>query len=154
MKNHVFVRPARIEDKELFVNWTIGTKYNLFDSKVITYPSTYIRCAFNKKGPIIFLPVQRPLMMEALAINPDADKIDVAVALKELTQDTVSQAYANGSGEIYFLCQEESTEKFAEHNGFERLPYSVFRMKLSDLERKDEKTLPASVEKPATLDEG
>lgn len=139
-KNHVFVRPARPNDREQFVNWTLSTKDNLFDSGVVTYPSTYVRCAFNKSGPIAFIPIQRPLMMEALAINPDADKIDVAAALKELTQDTVTHAYQLGAGEVYFLCSEPTTEAFAERNGFERLPYSVFRMKLSDLEKNNEKT--------------
>lgn len=145
MAKHVFVRPARPADKDKFVEWTLGTKNNLFDAGVLTYPNSYTRCAFNQNGPIAFIPVQRPLMLEWLAINPEADKLEVAIALRELVQDAVSQAYQQGSGEIYFLCNEPTTEKLAAANGFEKIPVSVYRMKLSDLERPSHDT---NVEKP------
>ena len=146
MAKTIFVRPAKPQDREVFIDWTVSTEDNIADLDVITYPSTYVRCAFNSNGPVAYLPIQRPLMLEGLASNPEADKIDVAMALKELVQDTVSQAYIQGSGEIYFLCGSESTKKFALAHGFEEIKLSVFRMKLSSLEKKDESTLEPKTE--------
>ena len=74
-------------------------------------------------------------MMEALAIKPDADPVDVAVALKELTQNLVTQCHIDGCGEIYFLCKEESTQRYAEKQAFEKLPWNVYRIKVGDLEK-------------------
>lgn len=142
MAKTIFVRPARPTDKEQCLNWTVSTPDNVYDLGVFTYPSTYVRCAFNSKGPLAYIPVQKPLMIEALASNPQADKLEVAMALKELVQDTVSQAYQQGSGEIYFLCGSESTKKFAEAHGFKPIELSVYRMRLSDLEKIDENTPP------------
>lgn len=151
MAKTIFVRPAKPSDRELFVSWTLSTKNNWFDSEVITYPSTYIRCAFTKDGPVAFLPIQKAFVLEALASNPESDKFDVATALRELVQDTVTQAFQQGAGEIYFLCDSESTKKFALANGFEEIKLSVLRMKLSSLEKKDEPIQDIIVEKSDSL---
>lgn len=139
---HIFVRPVRQADTEKFVEWSKNTEGNLFDPDVPKYPSTTVRCAFNSDGPIVYAPIQRPLFIEALAINPEASEIDIAVALKELTQDAVSQAYTVGAGEIYFVCHEETTIKFAKKQLYEEMPYKVFRIKINDLEKSK------NVEKP------
>ena len=135
MKNHIFVRPARIEDEDKFTTWTVDTKHNLHDSEVLKYKGTEVWCAYDKDGPIVFVPVQRPRMMEALAIRPDADPIAVAVALKELTQNVVTQCHIDGTGEVYMFCKEESTIKFAEKQLFEKMPWSCYRVKIADLEK-------------------
>jgi len=113
----------------------VGTKDNLADSKVLLYRNTMTWCAYDQNGPIVFVPVQKPAMMEALAINPDADPVDVAIALKELTQTIVTQCHIEGTGEVYFLCKEESTQRFAEKQLFEKLPWNTYRVRLSDLEK-------------------
>ncbi len=131
---HVFVRLAREADREKFARWSVSTKKNLCDSAVLGYANTLVYCAYDSKGPIVYVPVQKPAMMEALAINPAADPVDVAVALKELTQAIVTQCHMDGTGEILFLCEEETTQKFAEHQLFERVPWNLYRIKLADLE--------------------
>lgn len=130
---HIFVRPARPEDREKFAEWTVDTKDNLADSDVLKYGDTSVWCAYDENGPIVFVPVQRPRMMEALAIKPGADPVDVAVALKELTQNLVTQCHIDGTGELYFLCKEESTKRFAEKQLFEKLEWSCYRLKVNDL---------------------
>lgn len=135
MKNHIFVRPVRPEDRELFVKWSCETKNNLFDPDVIRYPTTFVFCAFDGDGPIAYCPVQSPLMMEALAVRPGAPPEKVALALKELTQAVVTQAHVKGSGEVYFLCRDEETISLAKRQAFEELPWRAFRIKLSDLEK-------------------
>jgi hypothetical protein len=134
MREHIFVRPARPADAPAFTKWSLETKQNLFDPDVVRYPSTVVWMAFNKKGPVAFLPIQRPLLLDALAINPDADAAEVGTALKELTQNAVTQAHALGAGEIYFLCKDESTMEFAKRHAYEEMPWKLFRIKLKNLE--------------------
>ena len=150
---HVFVRLAREADREKLAQWSVSTKKNLCDSAVLSYANTLVYCAYDSKGPIVYVPVQKPAMMEALAINPEADPVDVAVALKELTQAIVTQCHMDGTGETYFFCTEETTQKYAERQAFTKLPcgapekcekcgheqsmagrWNAYRMIISDLE--------------------
>lgn len=133
-----FVRPVRPGDTEKFIKYSDETPDNLWEPDVITYPSTFTRCVFNSNGPILFAPIQKPLFIDSLAFSPDSSEIDRAVAMKELVQDTVSQAYIQGAGEVLFLCKEESTINFAKKHLFEELPYRLFRIRLKDLEKKSE----------------
>ena len=72
-------------------------------------------------------------MLESLAPRPGATKEQVAVAMKELTQNAITQASLAGAGEVYFLGSNEGTDALATNQIFEKLPYSVFRLKLKDL---------------------
>jgi len=51
-----------------------------------------------------------------------------------LTQQFVTQAHSRGAGEIYFLGTDEGTDQLATNQIFEKLPYSVYRLKVKDLE--------------------
>ena len=135
MKRHVYVRPARPEDASLVVKWSAETANNLWDPEIGKHPGTVTLCAYDAEGPLVFMPVQRALMLEALAIRPGASGMDVAVALKELTQACVTMAHAGGAAECYFICKDPSTEAFAAHQVFEKLPWAVYRLRLSDLEK-------------------
>jgi hypothetical protein len=130
----VFIRPARIEDKDLFTEWAMSTPGNEVDPAVLKYANTSIRCAFTREKIICFMPVQRPLHMESLAVNPEASELEVAAALRSLLQDVVTSAYAEGSGEIYFVATEETVPELATPRGFKKMPWSVYRVKLSELE--------------------
>lgn len=135
MAKHIFVRPARPEDAEKHVAWSRSTPNNLFDPALAGYKSVMTLVAFDKNGPLVFMPAQRPIMLESLAIRPGADPVDVAVALKELTQAYVTTCFQVGADELYFLCQDDSTQTFAAKNGYEKLPWSVYRLKPADLEK-------------------
>lgn len=138
MAHHIFVRPARADDKEKFVSWSVQTENNLLDPDVANYHSTFVLCAFDSNGPILYVPVQQPLFMDALAINPEASPALVAMALKEVTQALVSQAYIKGSGELYFLCRDEATIEFAKKQAWKEQPWRTFKIKISDLEKSSE----------------
>lgn len=134
VRNHLYVRPARQEDSDLFLEWSLQTKDNAFDPEVAKYKSTITWCVYDRFGPLVFMPVQTPLMMESIASRPGASKAEIAAALKELTQQCVTQAHISGAGEIYFLGSEEGTDHMATNQIFEELPYKVYRVKLKDLE--------------------
>lgn len=130
----IWVRPAMQGEGEIVLQWMMANPENGFDPDVICYPSTMTFCAFDQNGPIAYMPVQRPLMLESLAIKPDAAPERVSLALKELIQQAITQAHIQGAGEIYFLGSSDETNKFAANQLFEELPYKVYRVKLADLE--------------------
>jgi hypothetical protein len=135
-RRHTLVRPVRPEDRELFIKWTTDNiEKNSADPKVITYPTTFVLCAYDDKGPLVFLPVQQPLFLESLAIRPGATPTEVAGALRDLIKACVMQAYLKGSGEIYFISDEESIQRMAKNQIFEQMPFNLYRVKLSDLEK-------------------
>lgn len=135
MRNHLFVRPAKFEDAAIFEEWSRNTPNNGFDPEVAKYPSTITWCVYDQHGPLAYMPMQCPLVMDSLAGRPGASKYEIAAALKELTQQFVTQAHARGAGEILFLGSEDGTNELAENQLFEEIPYKVYRLKLKDLQK-------------------
>ena len=131
---HIFVRPIRPEDTKKFIDWSLETPNNGFDPAVPKYPSTITLCAYDKDGPLAFMPVQQPFMMDSVASRPGASKLQVAAAMKEFTQALVTQSYIKGVGEIYFLGTEDGTNEMAKNQLFEELPFKAYRVKVRDLE--------------------
>lgn len=132
-KRHVYVRPIRADETQMFFDWGKENPVNEFDPEVPYYSSSSTWCAYDSEGPIAYQTLQQPLMLESLAPRPGADKFKVASALKELTQNAISQAHLKGVGEIYYLSSDPATDAFAAHQIFEELPFKVFRLRLSDL---------------------
>lgn len=132
-KRHVFVRAAKPEEAQMFFDWAKENTHGEFDEEVARFSSSVTWCAYDKDGPLVFQTVQRPLMLESLAPRPGATKEQVALSMKELTQNAVTMAHSMGAGEIYFLGTEDGTNTMAENQIFEELPYKVFRVKIKDL---------------------
>jgi hypothetical protein len=117
------------------LDWETHSPGNEFDPEVPKFLSTKTVAAYDKTGVLAYMPIQSPLMLESMGIRPGLDTKTVAATMKEFTQWAVTQAHAQGAGEIYFLGSEENTDKLAANQVFERLPYVVYRLKLKDLER-------------------
>lgn len=132
-RRHVYVRPAESHESQMFFDWAVENAKGEFDPQVALFKSSTTWCAYDKTGPLVFQTIQRPLMLESLAPRPGATKEQVAVAMKELTQNAITQASIVGAGEIYYLGSDEDTDEFATNQIFERLPYSIFRVKIKDL---------------------
>jgi hypothetical protein len=73
-------------------------------------------------------------MMDSFAGRPGNTKLQTAAAMKELFQETVTQAHIKGVSEIYYLGTEAGTDAMTTKHVFEELPYKVFRVKVSSLE--------------------
>lgn len=131
MRN-ITVRLAEPKDAELFLKYEAETKNNLWDPAAGLYPSSFTLCTENEQGVVMFLPVQPMLMLESLAIRPESDPKDVAFSLRKLIDQLVDTAKKLGMGEIAFVCKDSATEKFAEHHGFEKLPWNLYRLKIKD----------------------
>lgn len=132
----VFVRAARPTDRDLFIKWITETPHNEADPNVVGYRSTTFRCAYNPDKIVGYLPLNRPIHLESLAWNPEATGTERAAAIRSLVQDAVRSAEEEGVGEIYFAASEDSLPRFAEKYGFEKLPFSVYRIRVKDFEPK------------------
>jgi len=133
-RNHLYVRPARAEEADQFKEWSLANPKGNFDPAVAAYPSTITWCVYDEYGPIAYMPMQCPLMMESLAPRPGLSDIEKARAMKELTQQFVTQGHIQGAGEIYYLSSDPDTDKFATNQIFEELPYKIYRVRVRDLE--------------------
>lgn len=131
--NQIFVRPFRQGEIEKLVSW--GSVNPAWDSRIINYPSSFALAAFNNSGTLGFLPVQRPLVMEAMGFHPLTTDTQKALVMKELTHGLILQAYALGAGEIYFMGSDNGTNDFAERQGFKKIDMPMYRVRIADLER-------------------
>lgn len=132
-KRYVFVRQAHEGEGQLYFDWATENSKGNFDSEPARFPSSRTWCAYDKDGPLVYQTIQQPLMLESLAPRPGATKEQIAVAMKELTQNAITQAHLGGSGEIYFVGSDEATNDLAMSQIFEEVPGKVFRAKLKDL---------------------
>jgi len=130
--NQIFVRPFRSEDTEKLLTWS--TRNPAWDKDILKYPSSRALVAFNSTGTVAFLPIQQPLMMEAMAFHPLVTDPQKALAMKELTHGLILYTYSLGAGEIYFLGSDETTNDFAQRQGFRKLEWPVYRVRVQDLE--------------------
>lgn len=133
-KNPVFIRPVEQSEGQMYFDWANENPVNEFDPEVAKFRSSFTWCAYDKNGPLAYQTVQQPLMLESLALRPGATKLQAAIALRELTQNAITQAHLKGVGEIYYLGSDKDTDTFSTNNVFEELPYRIFRVKVKDLE--------------------
>lgn len=132
----IFVRPARPNEAGLFIGW--AKTQPEWDAFIGLHPGTFTICAYNKEKIIAFLPVQQPYMYETFAPNPEATDLELASAMKEFTQFLISQAHLKNVAEMYFLGSNDDTDSFATNHLFEKVPMSVYRVRVSDLEPHNE----------------
>lgn len=132
-KRHIYVRPILENEGQMFFDWASENEHGEFDAQVPLFPSSTTWCAYDKDGPLVFQTIQRPIMLESLAPRPGASKEQVALAMKELTQNAITQAHLTGAGEIYFLGSEEGTDAMAQNQIFEEVKMKVYRVKVREL---------------------
>jgi len=134
---HIWTRYADFaKDTPEFIEYMKGAQdINLFDPDVMTYPNTKVLAAYGQEGVKMFMPFQMTITLESLAPKPGLTEREEALALKELAQQVVFLAKANGIEEVYFLCSDDTVINFAEKHGFERIPHTTMRLKLKTLEQ-------------------
>lgn len=123
------LRVAVPEDTEKIVEWLNANPRNLFDPDILKYPTLRVLCAYNG-APVAFLPTQKALFLESLAVNPQANDLERAEALRDLVKGAQLLASSDGIKEIYLFGEDKTVLDIAEKRGFERLPWPLLRMKL------------------------
>lgn len=128
-------RLAKPEEAEMAVEWLNSTPENMFDSNVLRYQSTVTLCVANGQ-PLLFMPLQVAVFMDALGKKPDIRKREMAFALIEVIEATKRFAKGGQLSEIYFFCKEKTVSAQAPHFGFEiicedeKRGVTLFRMKV------------------------
>lgn len=130
MREPIKVEPMCKDDIPEMAEWmqALADRNNI-DTGIFEYRATDVLKASNGKS-ILYMPRQRVMFLESLAINPEAQASDVALALRALLQVSEYEARVAGHGELYFLCADEETCKYAEHHGMEEIKLKLFRRKL------------------------
>lgn len=123
------IKLAGPDDAASLVEWLNGTKGNLFDPDILKYPTLRTLCSYDGQ-PIAYLPTQRALFLESLAVNPAASLLEKGQAFRDLVKGSMLLAASDGIREIYMLCEDEDVLKVAVNHGFENVPYPLVRMKL------------------------
>ena len=129
----LFPRWARPEDSEWIIQWLERIREkNLLDPAVLTYPATRVMVAEDRDGrkPKLAVPVQKVLMLESLAPEPESEGQVEAMGLRACLFPLVVKAQEEGVGEIMFLCKDEQVIKYAEKYGFERVNIPLLRMRV------------------------
>lgn len=131
------LRYAREGESEQILSWMKGNLSNHFDPQILKYPTLRMLCSYGDM-PVCYLPVHKVLMMESIAVNPEASRFDVAQALRDLTKATQLIADAEQMKEVYFVGGHGGVGEMAAGNGkhnFERMtldskPAEIYRMRL------------------------
>lgn len=121
------IRLAQPEESAQIVNWLNANPSNDFDPNILQYPTLQVICAYNGK-PVSYLPVHRALVLESVAVSPDASELDKAQALRDLVKAAQLMASAHQIKELYFMVSDPMISNIAEQHGFEVT--TVCRMKL------------------------
>jgi hypothetical protein len=130
-------RLAKPEEAELAVDWLNQTPENMFDKMVLTYKSTLTLCVANGE-PMLFMPLQICIFMDALGKKPGIRKRDMAHALIEMIAATKRFAKGSQISEVFFFCKERTVSAAAPHFGFEvicedeKRGITLFRMKADE----------------------
>lgn len=97
------LRYARPDEGEQILGWLKGNPQNFFNPRILKYPTLRMLCSYDESGPVAYVPVHTVLMMESVALNPEASEMNVAQALRDLVKGSQLIADAGGMREIYFL---------------------------------------------------
>lgn len=130
MREPIKIEKMKLEDLPQMAEWMAALSHrNAIDTSIFSYKATDTLKASNGK-PIIYMPRQRVMMLESLAINPEAQASDVALALRALIQVSEYESREAGMGEMMFACKDEETCRFAEAHGMELMNFKFYRRRL------------------------
>lgn len=111
-----------------FMSWVAPNTTEAFK---LGYPSMRILKASNGKT-LQFAMVHPVAVIEHLASNPEASRLELVSALKALADEVSAVSKESGISELFVLTGygDEKIEAIAEHYGFELVPLSLWRKKI------------------------
>lgn len=108
----LLVKLAEPKDHSEIVEWLNGNPSNQFDSAILSYPTLQVVTAYNGRN-VMHLPMHKCMVMESLAINPEATEMEKAQALRDLTKAAELLASQSGIKELYFEPTEDQVKAIA-----------------------------------------
>lgn len=121
------IRMAEHGEHTQVAEWAKANPTANFDSRIMQYPTLQVLCSYNGK-PVSYAPFHRVLVMESLAVSPEASFPERAQSLRDFIKAAELIASANGIKEIHFQVSDEAVKTIAENHGFETI--TICRMKL------------------------
>lgn len=132
MSKNIWVRRITEHDTPQLAQWLTETPHNYYDQAVYFYPHTVTLVAASDRN-LVYMPIQRTITLESLAVNPDTTNGEKAIAMVELIRTAVYEASLQGVKEIYFVATNPDTAHFAERRKLERIQHPVYRIKVDAL---------------------
>ena len=126
------IEAVSASDAEVLVKFLFSTPHNLNDPGVFSYPHVQVLKATRKGKIIAFLPAQLTVTLDAFAINPEATKLEKAMAMHDLFISFRELARQRGVREINFFTADDSTAEFAKSRGVEEVKQRLFRYKIPE----------------------
>ena len=78
----IFIRAMRPAEVDKFADWSqANQEKNAFDPGVMTTRSTMFTTAFDKEGPVAFMPIQQVYVLDSFAPKPGSSVGQNAAAL-------------------------------------------------------------------------
>lgn len=112
---------------------------NLFDKRVLLYPTTKILRAYQEengeRSSCLYMPEQTVRVLESLAPKPGSEGTMEAAALKAIMSDVISRAERDGIRELMFQCSDERVHQFIKKYGWYESKIPLFRYRIADRER-------------------
>jgi hypothetical protein len=108
-----------------FVEWA---SHNTTEAEKLGYPNMRILKASNGKT-LQFAMVHPVAVIEHLASNPEAGRLELVQALKAIVDEVCAVSAEHGIKELFVMTGygDEKLELLAEHYGFEMVPFTVWR---------------------------
>jgi hypothetical protein len=127
---NVTVRMAGPEDRENFTKWAFSTKDNLFDPTILSYPNLRILAVESDDKVLMYFPFQLVFQGESLALNPEANKKELAYGFRKLDTAFRELAKPYGIRELFFACAEPSFVTFAARHGWNLVRTAYLKSKV------------------------
>lgn len=131
MPRDIFVKPITADNpqelKQAFEWLKRIQNVSNFDADVLRYPATSLLCAYTKQDgqPLLYVPIQRVYMLDALGPNPLAQATDIAAALAQIIKTAAWTSWRDGHGEVYFPCNDEGVNGLAMRHSFTLMDYET-----------------------------
>lgn len=119
------IRQARPDESERIMEWGLEPVHAV----AMASPQADLLCVHNGK-PIIYAKVQAAGVIDGLATDPQAWRGEQALALRTLV-DSMNKLFTD----LYFFAgadEDAGLEALALKNGFERMPWRVYRRRANE----------------------
>lgn len=112
------VRPANKDDAAQCAEWMAANDQN--DASLGSLVGAHVTAIDNDKGTVLYVPAKLVLMLDSLAINPDASQYAICRSLDAFL------ATLPGGVDVYYLSRGgQQLDKHAKRRGFKELPFKV-----------------------------
>lgn len=124
------VEPIAKDDPEAVSALEANHVRNEFDPAVLGYPSSLMLKVSDETKVRGYMLTQSVQMLESMALNDRMTSEEKAEAAMNLMAFALKLAHQVGQREAYFMATDPLTQRAMERIGWEKQPWSVYRLRL------------------------